>query len=104
MKTEQMFSASNRDRSSLKLRSIQSRKKGEKPMFQSNQILACVIRQYCTGLYQACVSFNKGHTVFLSAHHDEDSANETIDRFQEACRGGTRTTAEDVTSFARSLA
>ena len=72
-------------------------------MFNRNPILACVIRQYGTGLYQACVSFNKGHTVFLSAHHDEDSANETINRFQEACRDGTIKTAEDVTSFADSL-
>ena len=72
-------------------------------MFQRNPILACVIRQYGTGLYQACVSFNKGHTVFLSSHQDEESANETISRFQEACRDGTIKTAEDVTSFASSL-
>lgn len=72
-------------------------------MFQRNPVLACVIRQYGTGLYQACVSFNKGHTVFLSSHQDEESANETISRFQEACRDGTIKTAEDVTSFASSL-
>jgi len=72
-------------------------------MIHRNPILACVIRQYGTGLYQACVSLNKGHTVFLSAHQDEDSANETINRFQEACRDGTIKTAEDVTSFADSL-
>jgi hypothetical protein len=72
-------------------------------MIQRNPILACVIRQYGTGLFRACVSFNKGHTVFLSAHQDEDSANETINRFQEACRDGTIKTAEDVTGFADSL-
>jgi hypothetical protein len=66
-------------------------------------ILACVIKQYGTGLYRTCVSFNKGHTVFLSAHQDEDSANETINRFQEACRDGTIKTADDVTIFATSL-
>jgi hypothetical protein len=66
-------------------------------------ILACVIKQYGTGLYRTCVSFNKGHTAFLSAHQDEESANETISRFQEACRDGTIKTAEDVTSFATSL-
>jgi hypothetical protein len=72
-------------------------------MIQRNPILACVIRQYGTGLYRACVSFNKGHTVFLSAHQDEESANETINRFHEACRDGTIKTAEDVMSFADSL-
>ena len=40
-------------------------------MVPRNQIFACVIKQYGTGLYQACVSFNKGHPIFLSAHHDE---------------------------------
>ncbi|HKQ77613.1 MAG TPA: hypothetical protein VJ810_28215 [Blastocatellia bacterium] len=72
-------------------------------MIERNPILACVIRQYGTGIYRACVSFNKGHTVFLSSHQDEESANETINRFQEACRDGTIKTVEDVTSFADSL-
>ena len=72
-------------------------------MIYRNPILACVIKQYGTGLYRACVSFNKGHTVFLSAHPDEESADETISRFQEACRDGTIKTAEDVKSFAGSL-
>jgi len=72
-------------------------------MIHRNPILACVIKQYGTGLYRACVSFNKGHTVFLSAHQDEESANETVNRFQEACRDGTIKTAEDVMSFAGSL-
>ena len=68
-----------------------------------NPILACVIKQYGTGLYRTCVSFDKGHTVFLSAHPDEESATETINRFQEACRDGTIKTAEDLTGFATSL-
>jgi len=68
-----------------------------------NPILACVIKQYGTGLYRTCVSFDKGHAAFLSAHPDEESATETINRFQEACRDGTIKTAEDVTSFADSL-
>jgi len=68
-----------------------------------NPILACVIKQYGTGLYRTCVSFNKGHTVFLSAHPDEESATETINRFQEACLDGTIKTAEDLTGFATSL-
>jgi hypothetical protein len=72
-------------------------------MVHRNPILACVIKQYGTGIYRACVSLNKGHTVFLSAHQDEESANETINRFQEACRDGMIKTAEDVMSFANSL-
>ncbi|MCG3160529.1 MAG: hypothetical protein JMDDDDMK_01598 [Acidobacteria bacterium] len=72
-------------------------------MVHCNPILACVIKQYGTELYRACVSFNKGHTVFLGAHPDEESAGETIKRFQEACRDGTIKTAEDVMSFAGSL-
>src|SRR5262245_17633046 len=72
-------------------------------MIHRNPILACVIKQYGTGLYRACVSLNKGHTVFLSVHQDEESADETIRRFQEACRDGTIKTAEDVLSFAGSL-
>jgi len=68
-----------------------------------NPILACVIKQYGTGLYRTCVSFNKGHTVFLSAHPDEESATETINRFQEACLDGTIKTAEDLTGFATTL-
>ena len=68
-----------------------------------NPILACVIKQYGTGLYRACISFDKGHIVFLSAHPDEESATETINRVQEACRDGTIKTAEDLTGFATSL-
>ena len=68
-----------------------------------NPILACVIKQYGTGLYRTCVSFDKGHTVFLSAHPDEESATETINRVQEACRDGTIKTAEDLTGFTTSL-
>ncbi|MCI0525769.1 MAG: hypothetical protein L0Y75_10945 [Acidobacteria bacterium] len=72
-------------------------------MIHRNPIMACVIKQYGTGLYRACVSFNKGHTVFLSAHQDEESANETIHRFQEACLDGKIKTTEDVASFISSF-
>lgn len=68
-----------------------------------NPILACVIKQYGTGLYRTCVSFDKGHTVFLSAHPDEESATETVNRFQEACLDGTIQTADDLTGFTISL-
>jgi len=72
-------------------------------MVPRNPILACVIRQYGTGVYRTCVSLNKGHTVFLSSHQDEEGANETVSRFQEACRDGLIKTAEDVMSFINSL-
>ena len=72
-------------------------------MVPRNPILACVIKQYGTGVYRACVSLNKGHTVFLSSHQDEEGANETVSRFQEACRDGLIKTAEDVMSFINSL-
>jgi hypothetical protein len=39
----------------------------------------------------------------LSAHPDEESATETINRVQEACRDGTIKTAEDLTGFATSF-
>jgi hypothetical protein len=72
-------------------------------MVPRNPILACVIKQYGTGVYRACVSLNKGHTLFLSSHQDEEGANETVSRFQEACRDGLIKTAEDVMSFINSL-
>ncbi len=72
-------------------------------MVPRNQILACVIKQYGTGLYRACASFNQGHTIFLGSHHDEESADETVNRFREACREGLIKTAEDVSCFVKSL-
>lgn len=72
-------------------------------MVPRNSILACVIKQYGTGVYRACVSLNKGHTVFLSSHQDEEDANETVNRFQEACRDGLIKTTEDVMSFINAL-
>jgi hypothetical protein len=72
-------------------------------MVPRNQIFACVIKQYGTGLYRACVSFNKGHPIFIGVHPDEESADETIERFQEACSEGLIRTAEDVSRFINSL-
>ncbi len=72
-------------------------------MVHRNQVFACVIKQYGTGLYRACVSLNKGHTIFLGAHPDEESADETISRFQDACQDGLIETAEDALSFVCAL-
>src|SRR5262245_43509677 len=97
--TGQRFTASNPFCFEASINSVKEKRRKS----MRNPILACVIKQYGTGLYRACVSFDKGHTVFLSAHPDEESATETINRFQEACRDGTIKTPEDLTGFATSL-
>ena len=50
-------------------------------MLTQNQIIACVVRQYGTGQYRSCVSLNKGSTICLGTHDNEQSADETINRF-----------------------
>jgi len=61
-----------------------------------NQLVACVITQYGTGLYQAWVSLDKGHTACLSSHHDEAGATETIDHFLDIYREGQIKTHKDI--------
>ena len=68
-------------------------------MTTSDRFLACIIKQYGTGLYRACVSLEKNKTICLSTHEDEASAAETIERFLGAYRQGEIRTAEDVFSF-----
>lgn len=72
-------------------------------MFTRNQIIACVVRQYGTGLYRSCVSWNKGSTVCLGTHDDEQSATETINRFWEACKKGEIKQSEDLPLFLKSI-
>jgi len=75
-------------------------------MFTKNQIIACVVRQYGTGLYRSCVSVDKGSTICLSTHDDEQSAAETINRFWqfwEACPKGEVRRPEDVSLFIQSI-
>jgi hypothetical protein len=76
---------------------------GVKTMFSPNQIIACVVRQYGTGLYRSCVSLNKGSTICLSVHDDEQSASDTINQFWEACKKGEIKQPEDVSLFLKSL-
>lgn len=64
-----------------------------------NQLVACVIRQYGTGLYRAWVSLDKSHTVCLGAHQDEVSATEMINRFLETYQEGEIKTLEDILTF-----
>ena len=68
-----------------------------------NQIIACVVKQYGTGLYRSCVSLNKGSTICLSTHDDEQSANETISLFWEACQKGEIKQPEDVSLFLKTI-
>lgn len=72
-------------------------------MFTRNQIIACVVRQYGTGLYRSCVSLNKGSTICLSTHNDEQSANETINLFWDACQKGEIKQTEDLSLFMKSM-
>jgi hypothetical protein len=61
-----------------------------------NQLIACVIKQYGTELYQAWVSLDKGHTACLGSHHDEAGATETIDRFLDVYQEGQIKTHKDI--------
>jgi hypothetical protein len=97
--TEQRFTVSNPFGFEDSINSVKEKRRKS----MRNPILACVIKQYGTGLYRTCVSFDKGHAAFLSAHPDEDGATETINRFEEACQDGTIKSVEDVTGFATSL-
>jgi hypothetical protein len=68
-----------------------------------NQIFACVIKQYGTGLYRTCVSLDRNNTICLSTHHDESSATETINRFLEIYQKGEIKTIEDIMIFVKSI-
>jgi hypothetical protein len=67
------------------------------------ELIACIIRQYGTGLYRTCVSLDKSSTICLSTHHDEASATETINRFLEAYRKGQIKALEDILVFIDSI-
>ncbi len=74
-------------------------------MFTRNQIIACVVRQYGTGLFRSCVSFNKGSTICLGTHDDEYSANETINKFWQLweSKKSEINQAEDVSLFMKAM-
>jgi hypothetical protein len=75
------------------------RKKRKDAIGSRKDLIACVIRQYGTGLYRTCVSLDKKSTICLSTHQDEASATEMINRFLEAYRKGKIKTPEDVLVF-----
>jgi hypothetical protein len=64
-----------------------------------NQLIACVIRQYGTGLYRAWVSLDERNAICLGPHQTEANATETIDRFLQAHQEGEIRSAEDVSVF-----
>src|SRR5262245_2883579 len=72
-------------------------------MAPRNQLIACVIRQYGTGLYRAWVSLDKSHTVCLGAHQDEANATEMINRFLETYQKGQINSPEDILAFINSI-
>jgi len=71
-------------------------------MVSCNQLIACVIRQYGTGLYRAWVSLDRGHTVCLGGHQDEANATETINRFLETYQEGRIKSLEDILTYINS--
>jgi hypothetical protein len=68
-----------------------------------NQLVACVIKQYGTGLYQAWVSLDKGHTACLGSHHDEADATATIDHFLDVYQEGQIKTHKDILTHIDSI-
>ncbi len=78
-------------------------KKRKDSIVPRNQLIACVIRQYGTGLYRTCVSLDKNKTICLSTHQNEASATETINRFLETYQEGEIKTLEDILVFINSI-
>ena|SRR5262245_37496747 len=72
-------------------------------MTSRNQLIACVIKQYGTGLYRSCVKLDKNHAICLSTHSDEASATEMINRFLETYQQGQIKTFEDILLFIDSI-
>lgn len=72
-------------------------------MVHRNQVIACVVKQYGTGLYRSCVSLGKENVICLSTHKDEESAAATVNRFLEAHRAGRIKEPDDVLLFVKSM-
>jgi len=72
-------------------------------MASCNQLIACVIKQYGTGLYRAWVSLEKSHTVCLGEDQDVANAMEMINRFLETYQNGQIKTLEDVLAYINSI-
>ena len=71
-------------------------------MTPRHQLIACVIRQYGTGLYRAWVSLDKSNAICLSTYEDETAATETVNRFLATYQAGQIKTHEDILTFIKS--
>jgi hypothetical protein len=67
------------------------------------ELIACVVRQYTSGLYRTCVSLDRNNTVCLGTHQDEASATKTINQFLETYRDGKIKTLEDILLYLNSI-
>jgi hypothetical protein len=72
-------------------------------MEPGNELIACVVRQYTSGLYRACVSLDRENTICLGTHQDEDSATETMNQFLETYQDGKIKTLEDVLLYVNAI-
>jgi len=70
------------------------------PRKESRQeMFACVIRQYGTGLYRSCVSMGEKETYCLGTHQDENTAMASVNRLLEARRNGDIRSPDDLLAF-----
>jgi hypothetical protein len=67
------------------------------------ELIACVVRQYTSGLYRTCVSLDRDNTICLGTHQDEKSATETMNQFLETYQDGKIKTHEDVLLYVNSI-
>ena len=67
------------------------------------ELIACVVRQYTSGLYRTCVSLDRNNTICLGTHQDEASAIQTINQFLETYQDGKIKTLEDILLYVNSI-
>lgn len=67
------------------------------------ELIACVVRQYNSGLYRTCVSLDRSNTICLGTHKDEASATETINQFLESYQDGKIKTHDDILCYINSI-
>jgi hypothetical protein len=68
------------------------------------ELIACVVRQYTSGLYRTCVSLDRNNTICLGTHPDEASATKTINQFLETYQDGQIKTLEDILLYIKEQA
>jgi hypothetical protein len=68
------------------------------------ELIACVVRQYTSGLYRTCVSLDRDNMICLGTHQDEASATKTINQFLETYQDGKIKTLEDILLYIKDQA